>query len=153
MDAITPLPIRKEDVPSVALLARVLWPEETEAELNALFYGMLPDSEQKVFVAKEGPETVGFIQLSVRNDHVEGTDGPPVAYVEGIYVRPEKRGKGWGRKLMESAEEWATEKGCLQLGSDTELDNAQSQEFHKHMGFAEVNRLVCYVKNVKRSTR
>ena len=43
---------------------------------------------------------VGFINTSIRNDYVNGTDGSPVAYVEAVYVLDEYRGRGIAKSLM-----------------------------------------------------
>ncbi len=43
---------------------------------------------------------------------------------------------------------WAKEQGCKEFASDVELSNIVSQEVHEKMGFKEVNRVVCYIKEI-----
>jgi aminoglycoside 6'-N-acetyltransferase I len=102
-----------------------------------------------VYVLVEDEQPIGFIELSIRRDYVEGADEPPVAYVEGIYVQEGFRNKGGARELIHAAESWAKSKGLRQLCSDTELANQASIDFHKASGFEEAGRLVCFVKAVK----
>ena len=91
---------------------------------------------------------VGFINLSIRNDYVNGTDKSPVSFIEAIYVLPEYRGQGIGRELMEYAEKFAKENGTEQIGSDCFIDNELSAKFHESCGFAEKERVICFVKDV-----
>jgi aminoglycoside 6'-N-acetyltransferase I len=49
-------------------------------------------------------QAVGFIEVAVRTDYVNGTDSSPVAFLEGIYVVPEARRTGTARALIAAAE-------------------------------------------------
>ena len=94
-------------------------------------------------------EAVAFISLSLRHDYVEGTASSPVAYLEGIFVKPAFRKQGIARKLIEFSKNWALERGCSELASDCELENKTSEIFHKKLGFEEANRLICFKMNLK----
>jgi len=71
-----------------------------------------------------------------------------VAYLEGIYVRDDCRRRGTAKELLSACEQWAKEKGCVEFASDCELDNSNSLAFHLGTGFAEVNRIICFVKKI-----
>ena len=71
-----------------------------------------------------------------------------VGYLEGIYVREGVRRQGIARKLMQACESWAKAQGCKEFASDCVLDNADSQRFHRAVGFKEANRIVAYVKKL-----
>jgi aminoglycoside 6'-N-acetyltransferase I len=125
-----------------------LWPgcyyeEEYEKHNN-----MMHSPKHGIYLLRADNEAIGFISLSLRNDYVEGMNSAPVGYVEGIYIKPGHRGKGYGKMLMRQAEEWTLEKGSRQLGSDTELINSEGISFHQKLGFAEENRIVCFMKNL-----
>lgn len=92
---------------------------------------------------------VGMLSLSIRNDYVEGTSTSPVAYVEGIYVKPEYRNRGIAKQLVEFAKQWAREKSCSELASDCVIDNLDSYQFHKKIGFEEVGRVICFRQGVQ----
>ena len=69
-------------------------------------------------------------------------------YVEAWFVRSDCRGQGWGKRLMEQAEQWALEQGYSELASDTELINAHSIAMHRALGFEETERVVCFLKKL-----
>ncbi|PSB62488.1 GNAT family N-acetyltransferase, partial [Chroococcidiopsis cubana CCALA 043] len=80
-----------------------------------------------------------------------GATQSPVAYVEGIYVEDEYRKQGIGTKLIQFAQQWAIERGCMELASDALLDNTASYDFHTKVGFQEVERVVTFIKQVTSS--
>jgi aminoglycoside 6'-N-acetyltransferase I len=107
------------------------------------------NSESEIcYLIREQETYIAFIQLSLRNDYVEGTTELPVAYIEGIYVKPEYQKQGLGKTLIQEAQKWGLQNGCKQIASDTELHNAAGIDFHKHAGFTETNRIVCFVKEL-----
>jgi aminoglycoside 6'-N-acetyltransferase I len=58
------------------------------------------------------------------------------------------RGQKIGRELVHNAEQWAREKGCFEMASDTWLDNEASISAHLKLGYEEVERLVHFVKRL-----
>ena len=130
-----------------------LWPDTDDqhlAEIDAFFTGHAIDVAT-VLMAEAGGETVGFLELNVRN-FAEGSRQDRVPYVEAWYVRPAFQGRGHGKRLMAAAERWAMANGFSELASDTEIDNEQSIAMHRSLGFAEVDRVVCFLKKLKRET-
>lgn len=140
-----------QDLNTVAALAAELWPKHTAAELEAEFAQVM-EQGGAFFLALEGQTPVGFAQCQLRHDYVEGAEHSPVGYLEGIYVREVHRGKGLARKLLQACEKWALEQGCLEFASDCELGNDASLAFHLGTGFAEINRIICFVKPLERGT-
>lgn len=141
------VPVTKANEQAWAELCVALWPEITKEDMLAeRTVGNLPNE----FLYLINDEAVAFISLSLRYDYVEGTDSSPVGYLEGIYVKPEFRGKGIGRALIEFTKEWAIAKGCTELASDCELENKDSKIFHRKMGFKEANRLICFTMDLKK---
>ena len=72
----------------------------------------------------------------------------PCAYVEGWFVNEEARGRGVGAALMAAAQEWGRADRCTELASDAEIDNTGSIAAHRALGFAEVDRVVCFRKEI-----
>lgn len=91
---------------------------------------------------------MGFINLSIRVDYVEGSNSTPVGYVEGIYVMDGYRKQGIATKLLKQGEVWAKDHGCTQMASDIEIPNAISYDFHLSVGFQEANRIICFIKDI-----
>ena len=81
-------------------------------------------------------------------EYVPGATQSPVAYVEGIYVKEEYRKQGVGKSLIQYAQQWALEHGCVELASDALLENTASYEFHTKVGFQEVERVVTFIKQI-----
>ena len=124
-----------------AELCTALWPHHTvESWVQRRDAGKAPHE----YLYVDGEEAVAFLSLSLRFDYVEGTDSSPVGYVEGIYVKPNCRGKGIARELIVYAKDWARERGCVELASDCEISNEDSRVFHKGVGFQEANVIVCF---------
>ena len=91
---------------------------------------------------------VGFTEISIRNDYVEGSSTNPVPYLEGWYVSAKLRGQGVGKKLLEFAEQWSRSAGFTQIASDAYIDNTVSIAAHKAIGFREAGRAVHFLKDL-----
>ena len=90
----------------------------------------------------------GFLEVDLRS-HADGCDpSRPVGYIEGWYVAENHRKKGVGRKLLIAAEEWARSHGCVEVASDTWIDNEVSQRAHEALGYEVVDRCVHYRKTL-----
>lgn len=125
-----------------------LWDENTYEALKAEHIELINDSKNGNFICYDEDEAVGFINMSLRRDYVEGSNSSPVGYVEGVYVKPGHRRTGIARKLVDCGIQWAKELGCSQIGSDCVIDNVMSCHFHKGLGFEEAERIVCFIKDV-----
>lgn len=115
--------------------------------INAYFTGSSIDIVQ-AYVGEIKSQIVGFLELNIRN-FAEGSRSPKLPYVEAWYIKPRYRGKGYGALLMKQAENWAISQGYSELASDTELENHRSIALHKHLGFVETERVVCFLKKLK----
>lgn len=104
------------------------------------------DKRSFLLLSSDGA-AAGLLELSLRNI-VDGCVGGPVGYIEGIYLRPEFREQGWGRRLMEFAEQWCRNQGCRHLAMDAEVENHQAQQFYLHAGFQEGWRIVEFRKSL-----
>ena len=138
-----------KDLNKLVEMVLKLWPDcdyEEEFERNMQ---MLDATNEQVFLIKVRQESVGFIQLSLRTDYVEGTTTSPVVYIEGIYVEPAHRKLGLAQLLVQHAEKWGLEKECSEIASDVEIDNITSINFHNAIGFKEANRVVCFAKKIQ----
>ena len=50
---------------------------------------------------------LGFAEVSLRSEYVNGTHSSPVAFLEGLYVRPAARRRGVARALVGAVKDWA----------------------------------------------
>lgn len=147
-------PARRDDLDAWASMRSALWPTANPRELRTEIEGWFWSGDRDVhcIVAEEEGRLVGFIELSIRG-YAEGCDTDRVGYVEGWYVAPGARRRHVGRALMRAGERWALARGCREFASDTEVTNTLSQAAHAACGFAEVERVVCFRKALRRSAR
>ena len=130
-----------------AELAAGVWSISKEELLDEL-KNSINSTETAIFLKYLDGVAVGFAQCNLRHDYVEGTDSSPVGYLEGIFVNQKYRKSGFARELLSACEQWAKECGCREFASDCELDNFTSLSFHLKSGFTEVNRIICFKKNL-----
>lgn len=139
-------PAATADMEAVAELRFALWPDEPLEQRRAETRENLArvDGRLQTLVAIDGDEVIGFAEVSLRTDYVNGCQSSPVAFLEGIYVRPGHRRQGIGRALVAAAGQWGREQGCSELASDALLANEASQRFHGSAGFEETERVVYF---------
>lgn len=95
-------------------------------------------------------ELLGMLEVSLR-DYAEGCDTKPVGYLEGWYVKRSARRQSVGRKLVEAAEQWARQKGCKEMASDTPVWNRKSKQAHKSLGYKKEDVLVHFRKKLRKN--
>ncbi len=137
-----------DDVRAAAWLALLLWPHCTVLEMEEEMEAFIKQDEAAIFLAEEDGTAVGFAQVGLRHDYVEGADYSPTGYLEGIYVVEAYRNKGFARELLNACENWAREMDCRQFASDCELSNSGSLVFHLKNSFREANRIICFLKDL-----
>ena len=138
----------KEDAGILAELAIKMWDDASISELEQEFEELIVSDKAKCFIKYVDGIAVGFAQCQLRTDYVEGTDSSPVGYLEGIFVEDKYRKCGYARELLRECENWAKEKQCTEFASDCDLVNEESLRFHMALGFEEVNRIICFKKEI-----
>jgi len=137
-----------EDKPEWIRMRQGLWPDAPVEYLNFDLDDLLANSDAGIFVASDSQgRLIGFIEAGLR-EHGEGCETSPVGYIEAWYVDPHVRGQKLGRDLVHTAEQWAREKGCTEMASDTWLENEASIAAHLKLGYYEIERLVHFVKRL-----
>jgi aminoglycoside 6'-N-acetyltransferase I len=143
--------VQSSDRESWKLMRKALWPECPEnrhdLEIDQIFSskGIVLIAELSLF------DLVGFAEISIRSDHVEGTTITPIPYLEGWYVDPAHRGQGIGKALIHSSEDFALQAGFTELASDVEINNLTGIEMHIRLGFREVERTVHFLKSLSQN--
>jgi aminoglycoside 6'-N-acetyltransferase I len=125
-----------------------LWPHHSYEELEEEFTEILSSEKYGILLYKADDIFVGFNYVAIRQDYVEGSSSSPTGFIEGIFVKEAYRNKGIAKALARSGEQWAKTKGCTQMGSDVEFHNNSSYEFHKKIGYTEVNRIICFLRGI-----
>lgn len=145
-------PPRGADDPQWLELRNALWPDAPEAHLR----DMKRSADRGDFVLlafTEGGDLAGLVEATKRHDYVNGTDTSPVAFVEGVYVRPHWRRRGIARAMVEAAVEWAKREGITELASDAPLSNTVSRAVHRRLGFDETERVIFFRRGLSENSR
>jgi GNAT superfamily N-acetyltransferase len=130
-------PARVEDVPVILELIRELAtyeraPEEvtaTEEQLVDVLFGKRPAAE--VLLAFEGKSPVGFAVFFYNFSTWLGRRG---LYLEDLFVKPEKRGKGYGRALLVDLAKIARDRGCGRMEWAVLNWNDPAIQFYRKLG-------------------
>lgn len=127
-------------------MRHALWPDATLAEHALEMQAWFQRADALVVVsARVAGGLCGFAEAGPR-PYVDGCGASPVAFLEGCFVDPDLRGRGYGRALVGAVEAWAAQRGLRELASDALLANLTAQAAHTQLGFVEVERAVRYRK-------
>ena len=135
-------PATVADVPIIMELIRELATYEraptevtaTEEELVDVLFGPRPAAE--VLLAFEEETPVGF---AVFFHNFSTWLGRPGLYLEDLFVRPEQRGKGYGRALLVHLAKIAHERGCGRMEWAVLDWNEPAIQFYKKLGAAPLD--------------
>ena len=130
-------PATVADVPLILQLIRELATYErapadavaTEPQLREVLFGEKPAAE--VLLAFENEVPVGF---AVYFFNFSTWLGRPGLYLEDLFVRPELRGKGYGRALLVRLAQIAQERGCGRMEWAVLDWNEAAIQFYKKLG-------------------
>jgi GNAT superfamily N-acetyltransferase len=130
------------DVPIILSLIRELAEYErepaavvaTEPGLREVLFGAKPSAE--VLLALEKSEPVGF---AVYFFNFSTWLGRPGLYLEDLFVRPNERGKGYGRALLERLAQIALERGCGRMEWAVLDWNDPAIQFYRKLGAEPMN--------------
>ena len=130
-------PAHVEDVPIILGLIRDLATYEraphevtaTEEQLVDVLFGERPAAE--VLLAFEGESPVGF---AVFFHNFSTWLGRPGLYLEDLFVKPENRGKGYGRALLVELAKIARERGCGRMEWAVLDWNESAIKFYRSLG-------------------
>jgi GNAT superfamily N-acetyltransferase len=130
-------PAHVEDVPIILELIRDLAtyeraPDEvtaTEEQLVDVLFGERPSAE--VILAFEGQSPVGF---AVFFYNFSTWLGRPGLYLEDLFVKPDKRGKGYGRALLVELAKIARDRECGRMEWAVLDWNEPAIKFYRALG-------------------
>ena len=130
-------PATEADVPLILCLIRELAEYErapndvkaTEEQLREVLFGEKPAAQ--VLLAFENEEAVGFAVYFFNFSTWLGRAG---LYLEDLFVRPELRGKGYGRALLVRLAQIAQERGCGRMEWAVLDWNEPAIQFYKKLG-------------------
>lgn len=127
---------RKQDIPLVLNFIRELAEYEGVSDKVAvteevlLEWIVIRNKAEVLFEVLDGVE-IGFCLFFHNFSTFMGKAG---IYIEDLYVKPEYRGKGYGKELFKKIGSIAIDRECHKLELSCPDWNKSSIEFYKHMG-------------------
>ena len=112
--------------------------EATEAILEE---SIIKKKQAKVILLEENNESVGFALYFFNFSTWRGKAG---LYLEDLYVRPQYRGKGYGKMLLSYLAKQAVELGCPRFEWIVLDWNKPSIDFYKAMGAYPLDEWTVY---------
>ncbi|HKI64932.1 MAG TPA: GNAT family N-acetyltransferase [Burkholderiales bacterium] len=129
---------RGEDVPQLTELLGLLLAQEAdftpdpERQRRALNAIVGDASVGRVYVVRDGAEVIAMASLLYT---VSTAEGGKAAWLEDLVVRPNRRGRGIGRMLLEQVAARARADGVLRLTLLTDPGNERAHALYRGLGF------------------
>ncbi len=98
---------------------------------------------QAAFVACEGSEVIGWIEISIEHR----LQSPPFALIGGLVVKDGARSRGVGRALCARAEAWAWEQDIDTVRVTSRNTRADAHRFYLRDGYTELKTSLVFEKS------
>lgn len=136
------VPVTRDEFSQWKEMRKAVFSELDDAYHDEEMEKIISSNEWYCYFLKDKNNTIlGLVELSSRNI-VDGCLSSPVAYLEGLYLKPAYQGKGNGREVIAMILEWCRDRGFSELATDTEITNTNAQNFYQAVGFQETYRVV-----------
>jgi ribosomal protein S18 acetylase RimI-like enzyme len=95
-------------------------------------------TQGKIFVLDDNKRIAGFVSVWAKMK-VNGliNEESEVAYISDLIVMANYRGQGWGRALLQRAEDYARTQGVMMLGIGVLAENTGARKLYNDFGFRE----------------
>ncbi|MEH7124238.1 GNAT family N-acetyltransferase [Bacillus sp. JJ1532] len=124
-----------ESVTELFDLYRIFYKQKSDIEgARDFIQGRLTSEDSVIFIALEGENAVGFIQLYPSFSSV---GMKRIWILNDLYVKESVRGKGFGEKLMKKAIEFAKDTEAKGVLLETAADNLGAQKLYEKVGFTK----------------
>lgn len=136
--SVTPDLARREDLPQLTELLGLLLAQEAdfapdrEKQRRALSEIVSDASIGHIYVVREGPLVIAMASLLYT---VSTAEGGKAAWLEDVVVRPDRRGQGVGRMLLEHVAAKAHAEGVLRITLLTDTDNERAHALYEGLGY------------------
>ena len=104
----------------------------------------LNENREMVFVAELNARVVGFIHVEKYN--VLYLDS--MVNILGLAVLSNYQKQGLGRKLIDTAIQWAKEMGIYTLRLNSGINRKEAHQFYRRIGFGEEKEQYRFIKNI-----
>lgn len=101
----------------------------------------IEQSQSVIFLALQEAQAVGFAQLYPAFSSVAMR---PIWILNDLFVAPEARRVGLGRRLLQTAKDFAVAGGAKRLVLSTAIDNLAAQSLYEQMGWQKDEAFIQY---------
>jgi GNAT superfamily N-acetyltransferase len=147
--AVNPVRIVRAGAPDVERIAplfdayRQFYKQKPDlAAARAFIAERLQRDESVIFLALDGDNPVGFVQLY---PCFSSTAMKPMWILNDLFVTPEARRHGAAKALMERSRQWAVETRADGLWLETAVDNHPGQRLYESLGWKRDNDFYRYL--------
>ena len=137
------------DAQDVARLTAQLGYDVEPSLAKVRLSNILARPDQRFLIAESNHSTVGWLHAAI-GEYVE-TDS--FVLIGGLVVDRSQRRQGIGRLLMEHAEKWAKEKGCVVVRLSSSAGRTEAHEFYKQLGYSNIKTQYAFAKSLDRGGR
>ena len=117
--------------------------ENFSARINDLIKN---DSLSIIVATNEKNKIIGWIQVEISNFIFSDR----TCNILGVFIDKNYRGNKIGRKLIEEAQEWAKQKGCLIFRICSDISRIDSNAFYKHIGFTPIKTEQIFSRRIEK---
>ena len=139
--------IKKQDIETIVQMSAQFGYEIRYGNFTERINELIKNSSHAIIVATNAEnKAVGWIQLEMSSFIFSDK----TCIILAVFVDKNFRGNQIGKKLIEKAEIWAKEKGCMSFKICSDLTRIDLQAFYKHMGFELVKSEQVFFKRFKK---
>jgi GNAT superfamily N-acetyltransferase len=117
------------------------WEEFDTTQLSSDLLGIINNPQARLFVADNDRILAGLAEIYLREDE---PDPVKVSYIYGhlqsLWLAPDWRKQGLGKKLLDAAETWAAEMGASEMRLDTWEYPGDPVKFYEQTGYRTIRR-------------
>ncbi len=117
---------------------------ECDVELVKSRLENLDPNNECVFVAEVNSKVVGYVHIIIFNTLYYKS----MANIQGMVVAKEHRRKGYGKELMNAAENWAREKGIEIIRLNSGFVRPKAHEFYRTIGYSNEKEQIRFMKEL-----
>ena len=115
-----------------------IWNMEKNKELKDRFYSELQNKNGITFVYTKDEEYIAEVSIVFNKNDEDYTIPGKRIYISRIIVKKDFRGKGYGKKLMNYAIDYAKNNGYKEISLGVNLDNYIAFKLYVDLGFTKI---------------
>ncbi len=115
-----------------------IWNMEKNKELKDRFYSELQNKNRITFVYTKDEEYIAEVSIVFNKNDEDYTIPGKRIYISRIIVKKDFRGKGYGKKLMDYAIDYAKNNGYKEISLGVNLDNYIAFKLYVDLGFTKI---------------